>query len=106
LIQGDLLRPLQIETGTYNGVVSSGTFTHGHVGPEAFDELLRVAAPGAHFALSIKTELYETHGFKDKLESFAGRIEGLELESFKVYGPSADPDHAEDTALVASFRKV
>ena len=34
LSQADLTRPLAIRDGCYNALVSSGTFTHGHVGPE------------------------------------------------------------------------
>ena len=33
LMVADLLEPLAMETGTYGGVISCGTFTHGHVGP-------------------------------------------------------------------------
>jgi SAM-dependent methyltransferase len=45
LIEADVTRPLPLPGG-YNGVVSSGTFTHGHVGPEALGPMLAVAAPG------------------------------------------------------------
>lgn len=106
LIQADLTQPLDLEPGVYGAVVSCGTFTHGHVGPEAFDALIRVAAPGALFVLSIKTELYETHGFKTKLDSFSAEIDAFELEEVRVYGPGADPAHAKDTGLIASFLRL
>ncbi|MGD9294344.1 MAG: class I SAM-dependent methyltransferase [Roseobacter sp.] len=53
-IVADLTRALPIPDCAYKAVTSCGTFTHGHVGPEALDELLRVAAPGALFVLTIK----------------------------------------------------
>ena len=34
LFAGDLTARLPVDDGTYAGIVSSGTFTNGHVGPE------------------------------------------------------------------------
>ena len=47
---GDLTATLDLPDGAYGGITSCGTFTHGHVGPAAFDELYRIARPGALFA--------------------------------------------------------
>ena len=69
-IVGDLTKPLDLQDGIYNSVVCCGTFTHGHVGPEALDELLRVAAPNGLFVLTIKEEHYEDRGFAKKFEGF------------------------------------
>ncbi len=106
LFAGDLTQPLPFEDMSYTAVVSSGTFTHGHVGPEAFDELLRVAAPGALFVLSIKTELYSANGFGAKLTALADQIEDLTVHEVRVYGAGADPTHARETGLIASFCKT
>lgn len=104
LIQGDLTAKLPFESGTYASVVSAGTFTQGHVGPDALDELLRVAAPGALFVLTIKQDLYETRGFAEKFASFGDRINGFEIEEVPIYGPGADSAHAKDRGLIVSFR--
>ena len=45
-IVGDLTKGLPILDNTYNGIVSSGTFTHGHVGPEALFEITRILSKG------------------------------------------------------------
>ena len=106
LFAGDLTKTLPFGTASYAAVVSSGTFTHGHVGPEAIDELMRIAAPDALFVLSIKTELFEGMGFKAKFDGLCDQIQGFELEELPVYGAGADPDHADDTGLVVSFRRA
>jgi predicted TPR repeat methyltransferase len=106
LFEGDVTQRLDVPDGSYDGVVSSGTFTLGHVGPEAIDELLRVAAPGARFALSINAKHYEKAGFKAKLDSIQGRITGFALPEAAIYGENAAGDHASDTAFVALFRKL
>jgi predicted TPR repeat methyltransferase len=42
LFTGNMLERLQVADASYDGAVSSGTFTHGHVGPEALPEILRI----------------------------------------------------------------
>ena len=42
-----------------NGIVSSGTFTHGHLGPEVLDPLIAIAAPGATFAFSVHEGVWQ-----------------------------------------------
>lgn len=106
LMLADLTRPLPVAPGSYAGITSSGTFTHGHVGPEALDGLMIAAAPGALFSLSIKVEVYEAQGFAAKLASFGPAIDGLMLHEAEVYGPGTAPDHAGHRALIALFRKA
>jgi SAM-dependent methyltransferase len=48
LIEADLTQPLAITSGTYAGAVSTGTFTHGHVGPAALAEGRTHPATGRH----------------------------------------------------------
>jgi predicted TPR repeat methyltransferase len=104
-IEGDLTGRLSLEDESYGAIVSAGTFTHGHVGPEALEELLRVASPGALFVLSINAAHYEAHGFAAKFAALAERITAPELREVAIYGPGADPAHADDKALIAVFTK-
>lgn len=110
LFQADITRPLRLPR-TYAGIVSSGTFTAGHVGPEALPNLLDVARPGAQVALSINRRVWTTAGFDRALEGLAsaGRITALQLIEVPIYGAAAlalDADHAGDRALIALFRAV
>lgn len=107
LVQADVTRPLDLARG-YRGIVSSGTFTHGHVGPEALPHLLALAAPGAQVALSINAGVYAAQGFDRALGRLEGAI-GLHLVEVPIYGAAAaaiDPDHAADRALIALFRRA
>lgn len=108
LFRADVTRPLDLPR-RYAGVVSSGTFTAGHVGPEALPHLLAIALPGAQFALSINRRVWGAAGFDRALEALAedGRIEALQLIEVEIYGAAAsalDADHAQDRALIALFR--
>jgi len=69
LILADLTQSLDLPSDIFKGIVSAGTFTHGHLGPEPLDELWRVAAPGAQCVLGIKTTHFDSLGFEEKLES-------------------------------------
>ena len=40
LIRADLTQHVPIEDDVYGAIVSAGTFTHGHLGPESLDETL------------------------------------------------------------------
>lgn len=104
-IQADLTLPLQLKSDTYGAVVSSGTFTHGHVGPVAMDGLLRVARSGAVFVLAINAEHFEARGFTEKFADLETDIEGLVLHEVAIYGAGADAAHRDDTAQIAIFRK-
>lgn len=106
LFTGDLTRKLPVPNGAYRGITSSGTFTNGHVGPEAIDELLRITAQGGLIALSINAQHFKAAGFAAKLETVSAQITDLSLPEVRIYGDAAAGDHKDDTAYVALFRKA
>jgi ubiquinone/menaquinone biosynthesis C-methylase UbiE len=104
-LQYDLTQRLPIEDATYGALVSAGTFTHGHVGPDALDELMRIAKPGAVFVLGINAEHFESRGFAAKFEALAPDIENMEMRDLPIYGPDTDAAHKDDLARVAIFKR-
>ncbi len=105
LFAADILEGLPVSRDSYAGIVSSGTFTHGHVGPEALDELLRVARPGAQFAISINSQHFVSQGFEAKLAALGDRISDLKLPETRIYGEQSKDEHRDDTAFIALFQK-
>jgi SAM-dependent methyltransferase len=107
LIQADLTKPLDIETATYGSVVSAGTFTTGHVGPQAIDELARIVRPGGLLVLGVNTRFYDAAGFGSYLEGLASR--GVIVEptytTIELY-ERTDHEHAGDRAHVLTLRTV
>ena len=53
-------------TGAFDAVISVGVFTLGHAPASAFDELARITKPGGHIIFSLRTDMYEEGGFKEK----------------------------------------
>ncbi|MGD9701669.1 MAG: class I SAM-dependent methyltransferase [Acidimicrobiia bacterium] len=105
LIEADLTQPVELPDGSYAGVVSAGTFTHGHLGPDDLHRLLRLGRPGAIFVVGINSQHYEARGFAARLDSDvrSGAIEDLVLREIPIY--AADSPRADDLAMVAVFRR-
>lgn len=105
VVEGDLTGVLPLEDRRFGGLVSAGTLTHGHVGPEALDELLRVAKPGALFVLGINAAHFESHGFGAKFEQISDDIRDLKFLRAPIYANETDEGNADRMSLVAIFRK-
>lgn len=105
-IEADLNLGIPVPGESYAGIVSSGTFTTGHVGPDALRALLRIARHGAQLAISINAKHYEQAGFKAAFEALEqGQIRDLSLTEVRIYGDLATGDHKDDIALIALFEK-
>lgn len=63
LLTGDLMGRLDIPDDSYDGIVSAGVFTNGHVGPGGLDEVIRIARPGAPIVLTVRDTAWEADGF-------------------------------------------
>lgn len=105
-ICADLTGSLDIPDASYGGFVSSGTFTHGHVGPACLPELMRIARPGALFVLGIRPEAFDEAGFGSAFAALVadGAITPVDFRRLRVY-ENAEHDHAGDTYLTAVFRR-
>lgn len=106
LYAADVLDPQSLPGGPYDSIVSAGTFTNGHVGPGAIDNLLAIARRGAIFCLSINAEFYARAGFEAAFEALGPAISAPDLRDRPIYGPKASGPHAHDRALIATFRKL
>ena len=93
-IAADLNLPLDIASDSYDGASCSGTFTHGHVAANCLDELFRILKPGAPFAFTVKLEVWESLGFKDKLGALmdCGGIVERAFMFDRHFDTSAQPD--------------
>ena len=67
-------KTLPIEEQHYAGVISTGVFTTGHVGPEGLDELIRICRPGGVIVLTVKMAVWDA-GFAARI----GELESVEI---------------------------
>jgi MFS family permease len=66
LRQGTLGGPLEYETGSYDGVVSSGVLTAGHAPATSLDELVRITRRGGHVIFTLRSD-QALPGFDEKI---------------------------------------
>jgi SAM-dependent methyltransferase len=106
-ILGDLTLPIDLPDQSYGAVISCGTFTHGHVGPECLPELLRITRPGALFVCGTIPAVLDGAGFGSALARLvaAGRITPVDFRDIPIYEGASHP-HKDDRGLVMVFRRL
>ena len=106
LLNIDLTAGIANYRNKYGAVLSSGTFTHGHLGSEALVDLLDIAKPDGLFVIAINQAHYKSKGFSTVVQMMVDNQLIVELVSQQV-GIYSDADHAHaaDKGLILSFRK-
>ena len=105
VFSGDLTARLPVADASYNGVISAGTFTTGHVGPAALDEVLRIALPGAVIGITINAQHWQNAGFAEKLKTLTPQITNFSLQDVAIYGADNASEHKNDIGKIALFQK-
>ena len=85
---------LGYETDSFDAVISVGVFTVGHAPASGLDELVRVTKPGGHIVYSLRPDVYEENGFKEKhaeLEA-AGKLSIVEATEPQHVLPIGEPE--------------
>ncbi|MFN3237233.1 MAG: class I SAM-dependent DNA methyltransferase [Pseudomonadales bacterium] len=70
-IQADLTASLDLDDDEFDAIVCAGTFTSGHVGPEALDEMIRVTRPGGLICFTVRDEAWENDNFADYIRKLS-----------------------------------
>ena len=104
LIRADLTGDLDIASNSYGAIVSAGTFTLGHVGPEALYKLLHIAKPGAFFVIGINGIAFDKYGFGSTIAMLSADAMITDLNFYHTqYYDNAKDEHAGDRGLTACF---
>jgi len=69
----DLNKPLKFETNMYDVVMCVGTFTYGHVKPQALGELIRITKNKGLICFTINEGIYEKYGFDKKIKELSDK---------------------------------
>ena len=106
LYERDLTRAVPNENAPYEALFSSGTFTHGHLGPECLRNLLPLLAHDGWLVVGVNNEHFESKGFAGELESLValGAIQTPEILRIDVYEPGSV--HYGDQARVIVTRAI
>ena len=106
-IKIDLTASLDPIKNGYGAVVSAGTFTSGHLGPEPLEPLLDIAKPGGLFVIGVNKAFFVEAGFDPFINDMESRgvISGLHMIEAPMYDREGH-DHSADMAYVLCFRKT
>ena len=83
LDQVDLNKPIKIKNDTYDAIMCVGTFTYGHVKPQALDEFVRITKNNGFICFTINEGIYEEYGFDKKIEELKNSKTWKVKEFFK-----------------------
>ena len=83
LVKVDLNKPIEVEDNFYGGVMCVGTFTFGHVKPNALDEFIRITKPGGLICFTINEGVHEEYGFDKKIDILKESKKCEKVEFFK-----------------------
>jgi predicted TPR repeat methyltransferase len=67
----DLNERLEMEAECYDLLVSTGTFTHGHVTAECLPELLELLVPAGRLICTVHRDIWDEGGFGKGLQALA-----------------------------------
>ena len=79
----DLNKNINIKDNTYDVVMCVGTFTFGHVKPQALNEFIRITKNKGLICFTINEGIYEEYGFDKKIQKLTEEKKWKELEFFK-----------------------
>ena len=83
LIKVDLNKPIEVEDNFYDAVMCVGTFTFGHVKPQALEEFVRITKKDGLICFTINEGIYTDYAFDKKINLLKKENKWKELEFFK-----------------------
>ncbi|MDE0305879.1 MAG: methyltransferase domain-containing protein [Albidovulum sp.] len=108
LVELDLLDRKDLPVDKYGGLVSCGTFTLGHLGPDGLMNSLVLAKRGALCVFGINARHFEQAGFEEFLRRLCreGRTTAPQIETVRIYDSTTDDADLVNLAKLAIFRTL
>ena len=79
----DLNKSINKNDNSYDAVMCVGTFTFGHVKPQALDEFIRITKNKGLICFTINEGIHEEYGFDKKIEELETQNKWKKIEFFK-----------------------
>ena len=86
--------PLDFPSDSFDAVISVGVMTLGHAPASSLDELVRITRPGGHIIFTLRPDVYEEGGFKEKQSALEsdGKWSLVEQSERHQTLPKGEPD--------------
>ena len=79
----NLNKPLKCKNHKYDVLMCVGTFTYGHVKPQALDEMIRITKNRGLICFSVNEGIHEEYGFDKKIKNLSDNHSWNVKEYFK-----------------------
>ncbi|MFC2033084.1 class I SAM-dependent DNA methyltransferase [Chloroflexota bacterium] len=89
--------PLDFITNLFDAVISVGVLTLGHAPSSSFDELVRITKPGGYIVFTLRPDVYENNGFKDKMDELESKGEWTFIEASDKFVLLPKPETKPET---------
>jgi len=99
----DVTKDISFTQTRYDGIVSSGVFTLGHLGPEHVSKLLGLLHVYGVFVTSIKSDHYEQQGFAKELSRL---VSDSRISEPKIYEVNSYDSDYEAKSMIVSFKRL
>ena len=76
----DLTKKLEFEDGSFDAIICAGTFTCGHVGPEALNEMVRITKNEGYICFTVRKQEWEAAPYESIIQSLEDSKLWLEVE--------------------------
>lgn len=76
----DLTERLEFEDGSFDAVICAGTFTCGHVGPEALYEMVRITKNEGYICFTVRQQEWEAAPYEHIIQSLEESESWFEME--------------------------
>jgi len=106
LFEADLTQPISFAKAKYDVAISAGTFTHGHLGPDALINVLSALQPGGLMVVGINKEHFGANGFESALQkaTVSQLISAPTFTEVQIYDEGSP--HYGDLALITTFYAI
>ena len=107
LYNANLKLSLKAYPNDYGALISVGTFTLGHLGPNDLGNLLTLLRPNGLVCITVSATHFKAKGFAAFLEGLhgVGKITSPQIHTVPIYTKD-NHDHAADKVHILSFRKA
>ncbi len=105
LIEADLTADSAVDHDSYDALISVGTFTFGHLGPEIISKLITIVRIGGVFVIGVNSRHFVARGFEPALSELRRDelISAPDLHDIQIYDKGSK--HFGDIAKVLVFKR-
>ncbi|MCE2518055.1 MAG: methyltransferase domain-containing protein [Alphaproteobacteria bacterium] len=105
-VEADITAPLPRDWGGYGALLSAGTFTLGHLGPDDLARCFPLLRPGGLALISINAVHFRDRGFDEAFQDWQNRgmISAPVWHNIDLYFNPEDVVAGSKTGIVAEFR--